>query len=698
MTTVICAPKRNNFNNGIDEMISKLKSEPFFNELDFAIQECEIRKAICCLKNGKSAGLDGINNEMIKLSQNVFLPLYTKMFNKILNTGTFPNVWSKGYITPLHKSGTASDPDNYRGIMINSCLSKVFTSIINNRLYKFFAEKGIINDLQIGFMKDSQTSDHMLVLKTLIDEYITNKKGGLYFCFVDFRKAYDSVWREGLFYKLLKAGVRGNAFNVIESMYRKSECCVKINGERTDFMSDSVGVKQGEVLSPLLFNLFINDLIENIQNTDSPVLNNREMPCLLYADDLVLMSPTAEGLQCKLDILDNYCKRWMMEVNPSKTKVMRVTKGGRTTNLNFLLGDKILENTNSYKYLGTIFSSSGNFTAARKNMHDRGLKALFSLKAAIDRNDLTPFTSLKLFDNTVKQVCLYGAEIWGNFDKKTACPINFMSNNFSKLPIEKINISFCKWLLGVNKNATNLAVLGELGRYPLFVDAILKMLNYWLSLQARRNTKSLINDCLKVSETLHERGTKSWITGIHNILSIFDENYTGHLPSKINISNIKSNIKDEFKKFWKKQITSLHGKNGGNKLRTYSKFKGQFSQESYVTQIPFSRRANYTKFRISAHTLAIETGRHTRPVTPVENRLCRNCELQETEDEFHALLRCTLYKDKRKEAFDAIDILCNNFNILSEEDKLIYLFNSEDNILDICVEFINHIMNNRRSS
>ena len=102
-----------------------------------------------------------------------------------------------------------------------------------------------------------------------------------------------------------------------------------------------------------------------------------------------------------------------------------------------------------------------------------------------------------------------------------------------------------------------------------------------------------------------------------------------------------------------------------------------------MTQIPFSRRANYTKFRISAHTLAIETGRNTIPVTPVENRLCRNCELHETEDEFHAVLRCTQNKDKRKEALDAIDILCNNFNILSEEDKLIYLFNSEDNIMDI---------------
>ena len=120
------------------------------------------------------------------------------------------------------------------------------------------------------------------------------------------------------------------------------------------------------------------------------------------------------------------------------------------------------------------------------------------------------------------------------------------------------------------------------------------------------------------------RRNKSWITGIHNILSIFDENYTGHLPSKINISNIKSYIKDEFKKFWKKQITSHHGKSGGNKLRTYSKFKCQFSQESYVTQILFLRRANYTKFRISAHTLAIETGRHTRPVTPCYVAVCNN--------------------------------------------------------------------------
>ena len=98
-------------------------------------------------------------------------------------------------------------------------------------------------------------------------------------------------------------------------MYSQSECCIKINGDRTDFMSDSIGVKQGEVLSPLLFNLFINDLVDAMNVSDSPSLNDKEIPCLLYADDLVLISPSAEGLQKKLDALHQYCEQWHLGVN-----------------------------------------------------------------------------------------------------------------------------------------------------------------------------------------------------------------------------------------------------------------------------------------------------------------------------------------------------------------------------------------------
>ncbi|KAK3107890.1 hypothetical protein FSP39_024531 [Pinctada imbricata] len=211
--------------------------------------------------------------------------------------------------------------------------------------------------------------------------------------------------------------------------------------------------------------------------------------------------------------------------------------------------------------------------------------------------------------------------------------------------------------------------------------------------------KPLLNDCLLESENLHETGTKSWISGIHNILSLFDASYTGILPKKLNISNIKQKIKKEFEKFWTMKITNKKFTNhGGNKLRTYSKFKSHFTTENYVNQIKFSKRVGFTKFRISAHSLAIETGRHTRPVTPVENRLCRNCASGEIEDEVHVLIRCTQYTDKRQEVFETVGDICKNFNILSDENKLLYLLNSEDDTLMICVDFINHIIDTRRSS
>ena len=114
-------------------------------------------------------------------------------------------------------------PNNFRGLTINSCLSKAFTSILNERLQKYLHVNDIINKYQIGFAKKSQTSDHMLVLKTIADKYkAANKK--IYFGFVDFKKAYDTVWRDGLLYKLLKNGINGKFYNVIESMYQTSEC------------------------------------------------------------------------------------------------------------------------------------------------------------------------------------------------------------------------------------------------------------------------------------------------------------------------------------------------------------------------------------------------------------------------------------------------------------------------------------------
>ena len=115
-----------------------------------------------------------------------------KLFNKILSSGVFPKIWSEGLITPIHKSGNKTDPGNYRGICISSCLGKFFTSILNARLNVFLEENSILNKYQICFRHGFRTSDHLLVLKTLIDSYKLRRKP-MFACFVEFRKAYDSV-------------------------------------------------------------------------------------------------------------------------------------------------------------------------------------------------------------------------------------------------------------------------------------------------------------------------------------------------------------------------------------------------------------------------------------------------------------------------------------------------------------------------
>ena len=263
---------------------------------------------------------------MIKTGSPNILPFLVTIFNTILETKSYPEDWSCEIITPIHKSGENDNPDDYRGITINSCLSKLFNLLLTSRLTSFVNEKGIHKYIQTDFWKGFCTTDYVLTIKTIVDKYLS-KNQRLYLCFVDFRKAYDSIGRERLFDKLYSYWVTEKLISLLDNIYSKVQLCVRLPNSITNPFTSNIGLKQCCNLSPILFDLFINDINDIFENSlcQPPKIYQRTLNNLLYADDFVLLSETRSWLQNCLDKLPRYCHKWELTVN-TKKKTMAVAK------------------------------------------------------------------------------------------------------------------------------------------------------------------------------------------------------------------------------------------------------------------------------------------------------------------------------------------------------------------------------------
>ena len=188
---------------------------------------------------------------MIKASLNSLMPVSIKLFNLILQSGKMADIWCQGLITPIYKSGDKSDPTNYRGICVSSCLGKLFSSISNHRLYLYFEENKILHNSQIGFLPENRTADHVFTLRTLINKYVHYHKEKVYACFVDFRKSFRLRLAQGVVLQLLNINIGGHFYNLIKTLYCSFTCSIRIGENKTRSFSYSRGVREGCILSPL---------------------------------------------------------------------------------------------------------------------------------------------------------------------------------------------------------------------------------------------------------------------------------------------------------------------------------------------------------------------------------------------------------------------------------------------------------------
>ena len=691
----------------LDE-IKKLKEHELEGVLDYEISAKEIIDASKSLKNNKAVGIDQIKNEMIKDSLSIILPILENIFNAILGHKHYPKEWKLGIIVNLFKSGDKCNTDNYRGLTINSCLGKLFNTVMNNRLVKFLDENQIIHDNQIGFKKKARPSDHIFILNTLFKKICKGNKK-LYLCFVDFRKAYDTVWRNALLLKLLKIGIRGNFFEVIANMYTGGESYIKADGSLSQGFKCETGVRQGDVLSPNLFNIFINDLPDIfLDQSDSPMLGDKAIHCLMYADDLVLFSTSIEGLQKKIYSLKEYCDKWSLTINTKKTQVMAMaSQNAIIPEDKILYGNTELKWVKSYKYLGIEIHNSGNMTTSTENLCNRAWKAVFKMKSCFKDVDINPKISVNMFDMLIRPILCYGCEIWGLDNAAgNSNSLEELWRRIEKLPIEKFQIKYAKGLLGVHNKACNNAVMGELGRYPIVIFVIQTMLRYIVHMDEVCENRPLFKAAILEDKELPK--TKSWIKKVENILDLFKfkinktkmSTYTSLSPGFID--NVIKVIKEHYVEQWKRKLGDTDSEDG--KLSMYRKVKSDFAIEPYLTQIKkFKDRRSLTAIRISAHKLEIETGRYIQDSNrePVhrKNRYCMLCKEKGHTllgDELHALRECPTFEKERQKVDNYLIQHVPQFKLLDNKMKMIYMLTCENEYIIRTSRFIHTVLSHQR--
>ena len=654
-----------------------LEPEPLFNE---AITKEEVIASIRKLKTGKSAGPDKILGEMLKCANDMAIGFLVEFFNVLFLRGIFPKEWSKSIIVPIFKKGDVNEPDNYRGIALTSIVSKVYTHILNARLSAWAEREEKIVEEQAGFRAGYSTIDHVFTLYAIVQKHLM-KNLKLYVAFVDFKKAFDSVNRHALWSVLRKSGVHGKLYFAVKAVYESVKACVRDKSEYSEYFECPQGVKQGCLLSPLMFSFFVNELAVELSNHGKHgiqlIPGAAELFLLLFADDVILLSNTVVGLQNQLNLLKSEADRLHLTVNLNKTKIMVFRMGGHLARREkWLYGKDEVEVVNSYQYLGMTFTTKLSLSVALSSVCVKGRRGVMEiLKSLRKLNTFDPSIFWKLFDAQVEPMITYAAEVWG-LSKVTE--------------LERVHTFAIKRFLNVPLHSSNVLVYGETGRQPLYVRTYVKCIKYWLKL-TRLPSERICKQAYEMLFLQHEAGHCNWVSKVRDVLCEhgfgFAWMFQGVGLSSTFISEFKERLTCNF-------YQNLHSQvENDSKYRWYFSFKSAFQAERYLSFINNKWHRNaLVRFRIRACGLKGQKIWHVDQ-DHQEDTKCPLCGLGK-EDEAHLLFKCPAYNDLRQQ-YRFLDIQ----DYESVTDKVSHLLASEDTVMiKMLAKYLAHALKYRKDT
>jgi len=322
-----------------------------FSNPDVSVEA--ISSCVKALHTGKACGPDDLSAEHLLYAHPSLIVHLKLLFSSIFTHGFVPDSFGAGIIVPLikDKTGNLNDTENYRPITLIPVISKLFESLLLNICQTYLP----IDDLQLGFKPVLGCTDAIFALKSSIN-YFNSRGSCVYAAALDLRKAFDSVNHYKLFKELLNNNIPVPIVDIICNWYGKFFVTARWNGSFSSQFHVGSGVRQGSTLSPALFNLLMHVFVFNLRRTDMGChIKNHFYGCFLYADDIILLSPSVNGLQVMLNVCYSTSSALLLKFNCSKSYCIQFGKGCSKSIDLMSLGDNSISWVDSLKYLGVHF-------------------------------------------------------------------------------------------------------------------------------------------------------------------------------------------------------------------------------------------------------------------------------------------------------------------------------------------------------
>ena len=430
------------------------------------ISQEEVLDQLSILNISKATGPDSISPRLLKCAAKELSYPLALLFNKSLQLCIYPSDWKIANVSPVFKNGLRELLSNYRPISLLSVVGKTMEKCIFKHFFNFLLRNKVITSLQSGFMPGDSTTNQLLSLSDTFGKALdAGKEIRVIFC--DISRAFDRVWHEGLLYKLEKIGIRGNLLKWFKSYLSERRQRVVIAGYQSDTNEIRAGVPQGSILGPILFLIFINDIVCDIS------CNIR-----LFADDTSLFIvvedeyTAANLLNEDVEKINQWSNQWLVNFNSKKTEVMTISKKvNKPHHPPIYMNNEILKEVEKHKHLGLIFQEDGCWISHVDVLIEKvttRLNLMRKLKFKLHRNHLEI-----IYFSFIRPVLEYADIIWDNIP------------HYLKEKVESIQIEAARIVTGATKLCSKSKLYEDTG---------------WDSLNERRKKHKII----KFHEMFHK--------------------------------------------------------------------------------------------------------------------------------------------------------------------------------------------------